>query len=166
VGPINAQARDVLDMLTDPARCQVVLVTLPEETPVNELVETAYSLEDEVGVSLGPVFVNGLYPPIDGLDTDPEEAARAAGAHLHPGEADALRAAARFRRRRMALQAEQVARLGEILPLPQIRLPFQFTADLGPEHLELLADATEAGIGELIALPGAGAATGTAEAGA
>jgi len=68
VGPIRAQALDVQAMLTDATRVQVVLVTLPEETPVNELVETAYSLEDEVGVSLGPVVVNGLYPEIDGLD--------------------------------------------------------------------------------------------------
>ena len=43
VGPINTQAQDVLEMLTDPERCQVILVTLPEETPVNELVETAAS---------------------------------------------------------------------------------------------------------------------------
>ena len=26
-----------------------MLVTVPEETPVNELIQTAYSLEDEVG---------------------------------------------------------------------------------------------------------------------
>ena len=77
VGPINTQAREVLEMLNDPARCQVVLVTLPEETPVNELIETAYSLEDKVGVSLGPVVVNGLYPEIDGLDADPSAAADA-----------------------------------------------------------------------------------------
>ena len=51
VGPINTQARDVVEMLSDPARTQVVLVTLPEETPVNELVETAFALEDRVGVS-------------------------------------------------------------------------------------------------------------------
>jgi hypothetical protein len=31
-----------------------VLVTLPETTPVNELIETAYSLEERVGVQLGP----------------------------------------------------------------------------------------------------------------
>src|SRR3954447_2790526 len=104
VGPINAQARDVLDMLTDPARCQVVLVTLPEETPVNELVETAYSLEDEVGVSLGPVIVNAVYPPCPGIDRDPADAAAdAGGAFLRPGEADALAAAAHFRQRREAL---------------------------------------------------------------
>ncbi len=146
VGPINAQARDVLEMLTDPTRCEVVLVTLPEETPVNELVETAYSLEDEVGVSLGPVFVNGLYPPIAGLDTDPVEAAHAAGAALHAGEAEALRQAAAFRRHRMTLQAEQVERLGELLPLPQIPVPFLFTADLGPDHIDLLAASIRAGI--------------------
>src|SRR3546814_4074076 len=55
VGPINAQAREVLEMLTDHERCRLVLVTLPEETPVNELVDTAFSLEDRVGVGLAPV---------------------------------------------------------------------------------------------------------------
>src|SRR3546814_20075585 len=37
VGPIQAQARDVLELLEDHERCQVILVTLPEATPVNEL---------------------------------------------------------------------------------------------------------------------------------
>ena len=62
-GPVRAQAQDVVDLLGDPERCQVVLVTLPETTPVNELVETAYALEDRVGVRLGPIVVNN----IDGL---------------------------------------------------------------------------------------------------
>src|SRR5438552_7832360 len=31
VGPVRAQAEDVLELLTDRRRCQVVLVTLPEE---------------------------------------------------------------------------------------------------------------------------------------
>ena len=159
VGPINAQARDVLDMLTDPARCQVTLVTLPEETPVNELVETAYSLEDEVGISLGPVFVNGLYPDRPGIEIDAVEAATQAGAKLRPGEADGLRAAARFRQRRRALQVEQVARLAELLPLPQIALPFLFTADLGPASVDQLADAVLQGIAELTELPGHGPVT-------
>lgn len=153
VGPINAQARDVLDMLTDPSRCQVVLVTLPEETPVNELVETAYSLEDEVGISLGPVVVNGLYEPVPGLLADPVDAARRAGAALHAGEAEALRAAAEFRRRRMDLQTAQMTRLDEKLPLPQIRLPYLFSADLGPDDVDVLARATLAGITTLHALP-------------
>jgi anion-transporting ArsA/GET3 family ATPase len=131
VGPVHTQAADVLELLTDPARCSVVLVTLPEETPVNELVETAFTLEDRVGVSLGPVVVNGLYPAIDGLDVDPGD----------DPEADALRAAAAFRRSRTEQQEEQLARLAERLPLPQWHLPFLFEADLGPTHVDELAAA-------------------------
>jgi anion-transporting ArsA/GET3 family ATPase len=141
VGPINTQAREVLEMLTDPARCQVVLVTLPEETPVNELVDTAYHLEDRVGVSLGPVVVNGILPEIAGLDVDPEEAAVAAGATLRAGEATSLREAAAFRAKRRALQAAQLTRLGDALPLPQLHLPQLFDTDLGPDDLDVLATA-------------------------
>ena len=149
VGPINAQARDVLEMLNDEERCQVLLVTLPEETPVNELVDTAYHLEDRVGVALGPVVVNSLVPAIDGLDADPEAAAASAGVALRPGEADALRAAAAFRHERMALQAEQVDRLSEALPLPQLHLPQLPVTDLGPAELDALAGALLDAIGGL-----------------
>jgi hypothetical protein len=68
VGAIARQAQEALDMLHDSALSQVVLVTLAEETPVNELIETAYALEDEVGVRLGPVIVNGVYPVLAELD--------------------------------------------------------------------------------------------------
>jgi anion-transporting ArsA/GET3 family ATPase len=149
VGPIRTQAQDVLDLLTDPRRCQVVLVTLPEETPVNEVVETAFALEDRVGVNLGPVVVNGLYPVLDGLDVDPAAAADDAGETLPPGAADALRAAAEFRRCRQDLQQGQVERLRAELPLPQLHLPFVFTGDLGPAELELLADTLMKGVESL-----------------
>ncbi len=153
VGPINTQATEVLEMLTDPERCQVVLVTLPEETPVNELVDTAYSLEDEVGVSLGPVVVNGLYPAIDGLDGDPAALGAATGLDVDPDELAAMAAAARFRADRSRLQAEQVARLGAELPLPQLTLPFLFSSDLGPTDLDRLATLATSDIGALAALP-------------
>ena len=117
VGPIHNQAAEVMEMLTDAERCQVVLVTLPEETPVNELIETAYNLEDQVGVALGPVVVNGLYPDRPGLAIDPVTAAAEAGVGLRAGEAEALTAAADFRRHRVQLQTEQVARLADQLPL-------------------------------------------------
>jgi anion-transporting ArsA/GET3 family ATPase len=153
VGPINAQARDVLELLEDHRRCQVVLVTIPEETPVNEAVETAFSLEDRVGVGLGPIVVNGVYPALAGLDADPVAAAEGAGASLRPGEADALVAAAAFRRSRVELQDEQVGRLEAALPLPQIRLPFLFTTDIGPAELEALARALLDEIDALSGLP-------------
>ncbi len=154
VGPIQSQAADVGELLTDPSRCQVMLVTLPEETPVNEAVETAFALEERVGADLGPVVVNGLYPSLEGLDTDPEEAARRAGADLAPDDADDLRRAATFRSRRHALQQEQVLRLADSLPLPQLRLPALFEADLGLAELDRLADSMLAAVGALEERPG------------
>jgi anion-transporting ArsA/GET3 family ATPase len=148
-GPIRGQAQEVVDLITDPARTQVILVTLPEETPVNELVETAFALEDRIGVKLGPVVVNGLYPALPGLDVDPDDAAAADGVALAAGEAGALRAAAAFRRERERLQAAQTARLAEALPLPQLRLPHLFAHDVGPAGLDTLASAMTVEIGRL-----------------
>lgn len=156
VGPINAQARDVLELLEDHERCQVVLVTIPEETPVNEAVETAFSLEDRVGIGLGPIVVNGVYPALDGLTAVPAEvaaAAEAADVSLRDGEAEALAAAAAFRLDRAALQAEQVGRLESQLPLPQLRLPFVFTTDIGPADLDRLARAMLSEVEAMAGLP-------------
>jgi Anion-transporting ATPase len=156
VGPINAQARDVLSLLEDHRQCQVVLVTIPEETPVNEAVDTAFSLEDRVGIGLGPIVVNGLYPPIDGLIggvAAVTAAADEADVALRPGEAAALASAARFRLDRAGLQAEQVARLQAQLPLPQLRLPFLFSAEIGPGELDELARVMLAEIDALAGLP-------------
>ncbi len=140
-GPIRAQAADVVDLLSDPARCQVALVTLPEEMPVNETIEAAYQLEDKVGVALGPVIVNGCYPPLTGLGVDASVAARSAGVELDEEVLAALDNARRFRLTREELQAEELERLGRELPLPQLRVPFLFTDSIGPRELELLSDA-------------------------
>lgn len=138
-GPIHAQARDVLELLEDHRRCQVVLVTLPEETPVNEVVETAYLLEDRVGVGLGPVVVNGVYPDVGRLDGSPSEVAAEAGVVLGEEERERLAAAAAFRWERTGLQRDQIRQLRERLPLPQLRLPFLFTTALGPDDVDELA---------------------------
>ena len=67
-GPLRTQAQDVVDLLSDPTRCRVILVTLPEELPVSETIESAYTLEDKAGVQLGPVIVNACDPEPVGLD--------------------------------------------------------------------------------------------------
>lgn len=142
VGPIRDQASEALSLLTDPARCQVVLVTLAEETPVSELVETAFSLEDEVGVALGPVVVNAVWPVLEGLevarDPAPESGRGAASAQ------DPLGTAARFYAARSASQREQLARLASELPLPRIVLPQVFTDRLRPQDVDDLAQVFDA----------------------
>jgi anion-transporting ArsA/GET3 family ATPase len=130
VGPIQTQAAEVQALLSDPARCSVVLVTVPEETPVTELVETAFALEDRVGVALGPVVVNGVDAPPAGLDAPPP-----------PGpDAAMLAAAAHHRLARAASQAEQLLRLDALLPLAQVHLAARYVADLGPDDIRRFAD--------------------------
>jgi len=148
-GPIRAQAADVVALLSDPERCQVALVTLPEEMPVNEVVEAAYQLEDRVGIALGPVIVNAAYPPVPGLDAPAADTLAAAGVPVDPVSAGALEEARQFRQRRHELQEAQVRRLAEELPLPQLRVPFLFTDAIGPVELDTLSAALASGIGAL-----------------
>jgi anion-transporting ArsA/GET3 family ATPase len=151
VGPVNKQSTEVIEMLSDPARCQVMLVTVPEETPVNELVDTAFQLEDRIGVQLGPVVVNSCYPD-PGLPASVDEVQRLAdelGVFVSPRETTDLVAAAEFRRERYVLQQEQADRLAARLPLPQVRLPFLFTAELGPPEIGTLAGTFAAQVEEL-----------------
>ena len=97
----------------------------------------------------GPVVVNGLYEPLGGLDVSPEAAAEEAEASLRPGEPDALAAAAEFRRERSEIQREQMSRLSEALPLPQLRLPYVFDAEIGTAQLDRLAAALLDGVHDL-----------------
>jgi len=148
-GPIRAQAAEVVELLSDPARCQVALVTLPEEMPVNEVIEAAYLLEDKVGIALGPVIVNSCYPAMDGLDAPADEAVRHAGAVLDPTLVSALEKARVFRRTRQQLQSGQIDRLAHELPLPQLQVPFLFADTMGPGQLDELSDALAVGIESL-----------------
>ena len=126
-GPIATQATEVAEMLADPARCQVVLVTLPEATPVNEAIETAKALEDKVGVHLAPVVVNAV-------DDGPRLPVKSAA------EGSPRRLAADFRNSRRALHADECARLGRELTLRQLHLPLLAGAVLDAEAIDRLAD--------------------------
>lgn len=126
-GPIHTQATDVLAMLSDPTRCQVVLVTLPETTPVNEAVETAYALEERVGVHLGPVVVNSV-------DMGPELRAEAAP------ERSPMRLAAEFRNARRAMHHDECRRLADELALPQLHLPTTAGSRLTAASVDALAE--------------------------
>jgi hypothetical protein len=151
VGVIRSQADEVASLLADPARCQVMLVTLPEETPVNEVVETAYALEDRVGVALGPVVVNQCLPDRwsagGGGAAVAADAARA-GVPLTDVDLTALAAVDDFVGTRRAIEREQIERLGRRLPLPRIHLPYE-TGEIGPAAVSDLAAAFTAQVAGL-----------------
>ena len=141
VGPIRTQAADVSEMLSDPLRCQVMMVTLPEETPVNEAAETAFHLEDRAGVKLTPVVVNGIWPQIG--PPDPMDLGRY---NLDAPDLSRVEDAMAFRLARQASQAAQLVRLADLLPLEQVHAPYLFTTELGLEATRALAVALGYGL--------------------
>ncbi len=110
VGAIRQQADEVASMLADPAMTQVVLVTLAEQTPVSETIETAFALEEQVQVRLGPVVVNQVEPALAGT-------VRLTGLDENVQRLVADRAV------RESTQAEMIGRLRSQLPLPLLQLP-------------------------------------------
>ena len=129
-----------------------MLVTLPEETPVNELVETAYSLEDEVGVQPGAGRgQRAATPTWPGLDARPGRGRGARpGSCSRAGEADALAGRGRVpppppwtcRPSRCARLADAAAAAPAAAALPVRRRP-------GPAEVDAAGRTLLAGIGEL-----------------
>ena len=125
-GPVHTQATDVLELLGDSSRCQVVLVTLPETTPVNELIDTAYALEERVGVRLGPVVVNGV-----DLST---------ALVVDNATDEVLVEAARYRNARRAMHRRELDHLAEMLAIEQIHLPLLARSGLVAADIDRLAE--------------------------
>jgi anion-transporting ArsA/GET3 family ATPase len=149
-GPLRTQAQDVVELLSDPARCRVILVTLPEELPVAETIESAYTLEDKAGVQLGPVIVNACDPEPTGLDRPAADVAATAGVSLAADHLAALEEARSFRLARHAVSTEQIERLRRDLPLPHLLVPALDSASIGPAQTQELADALAGAVAMLV----------------
>jgi anion-transporting ArsA/GET3 family ATPase len=149
-GPLRSQAQDVVDLLSDPVRCRVILVALPEELPVSEAIESAYTLEDQAGVQLGPVVVNAADPEPVGLDRPAPEVVAETGLMVQASHIEALEAARRFRLERHAVSAEQVDRLARELPLPHLIVPALPQETIGPAESATLAAALGAAVEGLV----------------
>jgi anion-transporting ArsA/GET3 family ATPase len=155
-GPLRSQAQEVVDLLSDPARCRVILVTLPEDMPVSETIESAYTLEDKAGVQLGPVIVNACDPDPVGLDRPAAEVAGMGGVdgagevQIEPEHLAALEAARVFRLERHAVSAEQIERLRRELPLPHLLVPTVGADTIGAAETGLLAAALARAVSDLV----------------
>ena len=145
-GPVRHQADQVVEMLSDPARASVILVTIPEELPVTETVEAAFKVEDQAQVALGPVFANRVDLVTASLEIPSRGAASEIGILLDERSSQALDAAASFARHRAASGAHELDRLRHELPLPVVELPRLVTPAIGFDELELLSAAISEGL--------------------
>ena len=107
-GPIAQQADEVLAMLADGTRCKILMVTTPAMTPVQETVEAATELRDDVHIVLAPVVVNKTEPAVPQLSTS----------ELSQDLVDAYTYASQ----RSQSQQEAIAVLSSTLELPQMTI--------------------------------------------
>jgi len=135
VGLIRSQTDWMLEILSDPQRTGLVIVTTPEEMPVNETIELAGRVEKETTVDLASVIVNRVLPELFGHSEEetfeqlcrpePEAAlAGAVGGDPRP-VLDAARLAVTLRRTR-AGHLERL-RAGLDRSVPMLYLPFLFS---------------------------------------
>jgi hypothetical protein len=98
---------------------------------------------DRIGLELTPLVINACWPDRPGLSLSVTAAARDSDITLPAAVRSALVSSSRFGAARLDVQREQIARLGAALPGSHVVLPRLATPRLGPEDLELLADALE-----------------------
>ncbi len=152
VGMVRNQTQWMMDILSDPERTGVVIVSAPEEMPVAETIELADRLQNETDVDLAAVVVNRVLPE---LFTDREEAlfeamrspkavaalSAAAGGDVAP-VLEAAELAVTLRRTRAGHLATLRAALDPTLPL--LYVPYLFTRSHGARATrqvsELLAE--------------------------
>jgi len=139
-GALKKQADEVSEMLKDNTRCQVLLVTIPEETPINEAIDAAYLIEDKTDVALGPIIVNQIYDALPGLTTDAADAALQAGIqNIDRDVLGLLDQAAKFRLSRLETQKELLDKLDGGIALQKIYLPLILEKDFTKDSIVALS---------------------------
>lgn len=152
VGLIRTQTDWMLEILGDPERTGVVLVTTPEEMPVSEAIDLAGRLASETPVHLASVIANRVLPELFGRGEQevfdalvaPRRTADLAGRlDATPGEVGAVLAAARLAVTIRRDGATHLARLREEIEqdVPFVYLPYLFGRTYGMRAIRQVAEA-------------------------
>ena len=135
-GRVHEESRAIAELVADPARTGIVLVTRAEEMPVSETLDTLERLRP-LGLDARVLVVNALYPElVTGADRERLRTLEPAG--------ETARAAVRAARSHLARrddQAGELARLAAAPALPRVELPFLFRAGLDLDGVSELATA-------------------------
>jgi anion-transporting ArsA/GET3 family ATPase len=139
-GPLRRDAEWMEALLVDPSRTAVVIVTLPEEMPVNEAVDLDAQVRDVLGMHRAALFVNAM------PDTrfSAEEEARLAGLAGAPPPLGPAAQAGRLQALRADQARRYLARARAALDLPATVIPLLPIAAWGREAVERVADAIAA----------------------
>jgi anion-transporting ArsA/GET3 family ATPase len=125
-GPLSREAEEMRDLLVDPKVTAAVLVTLPEEMPLNETVELHSALSLNVRVKSAATVLNMYIPP------------RFTAEELDEAS-PAVQPIVREHRLREAASAEAIERLERELRIPVLTVPRMFEARVTRATIEKVA---------------------------
>jgi anion-transporting ArsA/GET3 family ATPase len=131
-GFVRREAKKVVDLLRDPARTAVCLVTTAEEMPVNEATEMYAQLTGRLEMPIGAVFVNRVHTAPLGPDAVP---------HAVDGAPALVRDVLRCAREEAgwaAINARHLAKLCAAVSMPPVELPFLFSEEFGLAEVRTL----------------------------
>jgi anion-transporting ArsA/GET3 family ATPase len=143
-GPLRRDAEWMRDLLLDPARTALSIVTLPEEMPVNESIELDAQVREILGVPRGVLFVNAM-PEARFSAAERERLARL---EAEPPPLGPAARAAVLQARRAEEAGRYAHRVQAAVDLPAAVLPLLALDRWGLEAVERIAAAIEAGLGE------------------
>ncbi len=136
-GPLRSDATWMEELLVDPRRTALAIVTLPEEMPVNEAIDLDAEVRGVLGIPRAALFVNAMP---DERFTHDEEVRLAALAPSPPPLGPAAQAG-RLQALRAGQAQRHLARVRTALDLPTTVLPLLPIAAWGSEAVERIADA-------------------------
>jgi anion-transporting ArsA/GET3 family ATPase len=140
-GLVRREAQRVVELLTDPERTAVNLVTTAEEMPVNETVSMFRQLRDDLDMPAGLLFVNRMHRGRFKV-AEVQVLMEAAREVSDPRERDALReVAARAREEGgwTRLNARYRNRLAREVDIPRVEIPYLFTEEFGLAEVKQIA---------------------------
>lgn len=142
-GHMYEEAQKILEFLRDSDRTVLNLVTLAEEMPVNETLMLRDQARERIGVPVGNVIINGLYPALfDDATGEWLERFQAEYDGDDTGLAGMLEAAT-FRRQRIQMQRNYVERLHDEMEGPFFEIPHYFSERLTFPNIQSIAEAFE-----------------------
>jgi anion-transporting ArsA/GET3 family ATPase len=147
-GPLTRDARQLQDLLRDPARTALVLVSLAEEMPANEARELQDKLSTGLGLEPQHVVANQVYP--DRFPSGSPQSQVLDRLLADPAAADPLAQLARhadLARSRRALNERYLEQLKQTVRAPLTELPLLFVPTLGPDHMQQLSKILESSAG-------------------
>lgn len=131
-GPLQKQSKEVLEMLEDPKRLGVAFVTIAEETPVKETIETMEQLKERSGIVPCAIFVNSILPALK------EQGWESPASKLREGSPAYL--AAQYTTARTKAQKQYRDMVSEAFGLEAIEIPLVPTIELSEDDISHLAD--------------------------